>query len=281
LRLQWRVLPAGAALGSRRAQRPGQSREFHGLRPYETGDDVRQLDWAATLRFDRPYVREYHEEVPASLLLLFDGSASMGFGDPAKLAYAQALGCALGYLALAHHDRVAALAFAHSVTARLVSGRGSGQWAALRDLAGALTAGGRTDFAEIPEATLRLGSLRGLAVVLSDFAPPEAFAAGLARLARGPLSVVALHILSPQELDPDLDGELELVDLETGEARGGWIGAAERAHYLASLESLRARTERICADAGARYVQISTALPIVRCLQQTLVRAGVIVRGRS
>lgn len=281
LRLQWRVFTAGSTLGSRQAQRPGQSREFHGLRPYEVGDDLRDLDWAATVRFDRPYVRQYHQEVPASLLLLIDTSSSMGFGEPSKLAYAQGLGCALGYLALAHHDRVGGLAFTDRVTARLPAGRGSAQWSALRDLVGRLTANGPTSFSEIPKAAPRLKTLRGLAVILSDFSPPGAFSAGLSRLAHWPLSVVALHILSPQELDPDLQGEVELVDLETGETRGGWIGGAERALYRAALVGLRAETERICREAGIRYVQISTALPVVRCLQETLVRAGVLHRSGS
>jgi uncharacterized protein (DUF58 family) len=279
LRLQWRAVPGGSTLGSRRALRHGQSREFHGLRPYEVGDDVRDLDWAATLRFDRPYVRQYHAEVPASLLLLVDASASMTFGEPSKLAYARALGCALGYLAIAHHDRVGALCFGDRITRRLPAGRGSAQWSALRELVGTLEGGGRTVFTDVPAETRRLGGLRGVALILSDFSPPDVFGAGLARLGAGPLSVVAVHILSPQELAPDLGGDLELADLETGDTRSGWIGDAERDRYQAALAMARTRTEQMCRDTGARYVPVSTAIPIVRCLQENLVVAGVLRRG--
>ena len=182
---------------------------------------MRDLDWAATLRFDRPYLRLYRQEVEASPLLLIDVSASMAFGDPAKLAYAQALACALGYLALAHHDRVGALAFSDAVSARLPAGRGSGQWEALRGVGGGFVAAGSTRVTDIPGALASLRGPHGLAVILSDLSPPEAFAEGLRRLARCPLRAVALHLASPQELDPTLEGEIERVDCETGEARGG------------------------------------------------------------
>ena len=278
LRPQWRAANGAGAAGSRRGQRPGSSREFLGHRPYEPGDDVRDLDWAASLRFDRPILRLYRQEVEASLLLLVDASASMAFGDPAKLAYAQGLACALGYVALAHHDRVGALAFRDAVAARLPIGRGNGQWGALRGVMGSLAAAGPTGFSRVPAALAGLHGLHGLAVILSDFSPPEAFADGLRRLGRLPVRAVAVHLLSPQELDPALEGEVELVDCETGEVRGGWIGPAERAAYRAALAGLGARVAALCRDAGIRYAQASTAVPIARCLQDTLVRAGVLRR---
>ena len=279
LRLQWRAAASAGAAGSRRGQRPGSSRELLGLRPYEPGDDLRDLDWAATLRFDRPYLRLYRQEVEASLLLLIDASASMAFGRPAKLAFAQGLACALGYVALAHHDRVGALAFREAVAARLPVGRGNGQWGALRRVVDGLVAAGPTGFADVPAALAGLHGLHGLAVIVSDFSPPEAFAEGLRRLGGCDIRVVALHLLSPEELDPTLEGEIELVDCETAEARSGWIGPAERAAYRAALAGLGARVAAMCRDAGIRYVQVSTAIPVVRCLQDTLVRAGVLRRG--
>jgi len=281
LRVQWRAGSGAAPVGSRRGPRPGSSREFLGLRPYEVGDDVRDLDWAATLRFDRPYLRLYRQEVESSLLLVIDASASMAYGEPAKLDYAVGLACALGHIALAHSDRVGALAFNESVVASLPVGRGAGHWRAMRDAVGNLTARGAARFADVPTWLARLRGFHGLAVILSDFYPPEAFAEGLRRLARLPLRAVALQVLSPQELDPTLDGELELADCETGEMRGGWIGPAQRAAYGAALTSLNAQLEGMCREAGIRYVRTSTGVPVVRCLQDTLVRAGVLCRERS
>jgi uncharacterized protein (DUF58 family) len=281
LHLQRRVGAPGAGVNSRRGQRPGSSREFLGLRPYEIGDDVRDLDWAASLRFDRPYLRLYRQEVESSLLLLVDASASMGQGEPSKWAYAQGLACALGHVALAHADRVGALAFNESLVARLPVGRRPGQWRALRDALGAAAPCGRTEFGVVPNGLAAMRGLHGVAVIVSDFLPPEGFAEGLRRLARSPLHLVALQVLSPQDLAPSVDGEVELVDSETDEARGGWVGRDERARYAQALSSCTTRLAGICREAGARLVQTSTAVPVVRCLQDTLVRAGVLGRGRS
>ena len=130
LRLQRGVIPEASSAGSRRGPRLGSSREFIGLRAYQFGDDLRDLDRAATLRFNRAHIRQYRQEVEASLVLLLDASSSMAFGDPSKFEYGQALAAALGGLALAHHDRVGAAVFGETLSASLPAGRGHGQWRA-------------------------------------------------------------------------------------------------------------------------------------------------------
>jgi uncharacterized protein (DUF58 family) len=278
LRLESRAAPSTPGLGSRRGPWPGSSRQFIGLRQYEIGDDVRSVDWAATLRFRRPYVRLYRQETEASLLLLIDTSASMAFDSPSKLAYAQALACALGYLALHRHDRAGVLPFADGPGPGLPIRRGVGQWPALRAVIGGLTAGGRVGFERIPEAVLALGGHRGAVVVLSDFYPPEAFADGLRRLARMAPTVVALRLVSPRERTPDLEGVRDLIDLETQEVRAGFIGPTERARYETRLAELGERLATLCRASGIRDAEIVTDTPVIRCLEGTLLRVGVLRR---
>ncbi|HTX55095.1 MAG TPA: DUF58 domain-containing protein [Candidatus Baltobacteraceae bacterium] len=268
-------------LGSQRGARPGSSREFLGLRPYEVGDDLRDLDWAATLRFDRPTLRLYRQEAESSLLLVLDASASMGSGAPTKWAYVQALACALGHIALGHADRVGAVAFNTSLLARLPLGRRPGQWRALRESVERLAPAGGADFHRIAAWLAPMRASHTVVVLLSDFLPPDAFADGLRRLARSPLRVVALQVVSPEDTAPTLDGECELIDCETGQTRTGWIGPAQRAAYVRALQSASAHLAGLCREAGIRHAQIPTDVPVVRCLQETLVRAGVLCRARS
>ncbi len=278
LRLQWRPGGAMASGGSRRGTRAGSSRDLVGLRFYETGDDIRDIDWATTIRFDRAHVRQYRQETEGTLLLLLDASASMGFGEPAKLDYAVAVACALGFLALAHHDRVGAVVFSNRVVASLPVARGYGQWRTLAAMVAGVTAAGPTSFDDIVLALPRLGRPRGTVVVLSDFVPLEAFSAGLTRLARMNLSIVALQVLSQQELVPTVDGDIVLADVETGETRSGWVGSAERAAYRSSLDLLRRQVASACEEVGARHVEVSTSTSVLRCLQHTLVHAGILTR---
>jgi uncharacterized protein (DUF58 family) len=280
LRLEARVSPSSVSGGTRQGMRPGSSREFFGFRAYEVGDDVRDMDWAATLRLDRPYVRVYRREVEASLLLLIDASRSMAFGEPSKLGYAQALASALGYLALAHHDRVGAAVFGNGDVTCLPLSRGEGHWAALERFVGGARAAGGSGLDGVLTAVRRCGQ-PGLTVLISDLLPPETFRNALRRLALCPTTVVVIQLLSPQEIDPDVQGDLELVDLESGEARRGFVGDAERREYRAALADLRERAAAMCRRAGIRHVALSTAAPLVGCLQRDLVRAGVLRRERS
>jgi uncharacterized protein (DUF58 family) len=280
LRLRLRHGPGAgrAPAGTPHGRRPGYSREFLGLRPYEPGDDLRDIDQAATRRFDRPYVRLYQQEVEAALLLLVDVSASMGFGEPSKLRYAQALAAALGQVALTHHDRVGAVAFGAAAGKAVPARRGAGHWRALGAFVEGLEPGGAAAFEPDVDVLAALGVMHGVVLVLSDFYPPARFAPGLRRLARCPVRAVALQILSPQELAPAIEGERLLVDVETGEARAGSIGAAERAAYRRALERLCGEVALTCREAGIGYARVSTDASVLACLQDALVRTGVLVR---
>ncbi|MBI4268961.1 MAG: DUF58 domain-containing protein [Candidatus Rokubacteria bacterium] len=278
LTFRWRGLANPGFVRARGGPRPGSSRELLGVRAWESGDDMRDLDWAATLRFGRAHVRVYERAVEGAVTLVIDTSASMAFGAPPKLAYARALACALGHVALAHHDRVGALAFANGPVARLPAGHGRRQWGALRDFCAAQEAEGRTAFDDVAR---RVGGQHGLCLILSDFCTPEVFAPGLARLRPHPVTPVALHLVSAEELDADLDGELELVDCETGAIRSGTVGPNERAAYRAGVQALRSRVAAMCRDAGVPHVALSTSVPVVRCLEDTLVRAGILTPARS
>src|SRR5262245_10064428 len=100
LRLATRRPREGTFKGDRPSTRRGSSVEFVDFRAYTPGDDLRQIDWHAFARLDRPFVRLYREEEDISVLLLVDASRSMSFGRAPKLDQALRLAAALGYVAL-------------------------------------------------------------------------------------------------------------------------------------------------------------------------------------
>src|SRR5436305_4179238 len=81
-RLRFRVRPEAVALlaGAYHGARPGVGLTFSELRAYEPGDDVRHLDWNATARQGKPYVRRFVEARALTLWLIVDVSASLRFG---------------------------------------------------------------------------------------------------------------------------------------------------------------------------------------------------------
>jgi len=96
----------GRVKGERRSPRKGISVEFSDFRPYGVGDDLRYVDWNVYARLDRLYLKLFVDEEDLCLHLLVDASASMGFGNPAKLDHAARLAAALGFIGLVGLERV-------------------------------------------------------------------------------------------------------------------------------------------------------------------------------
>ena len=138
-------------------------------------------------------------------------------GDPAKLLFAKRAAAALGYIGLASEDRVAVSALAGRIARRRAAMRGSGRvFRLLADLSAIEPADGPTDLvAAARHAAAQLHG-RGVVVLLSDLLDPAADRV-IRELAATGSELIVLHVLSPDELDPALEGDLRLVDAETGD----------------------------------------------------------------
>ena len=101
LRLVTRRASGAGGLGLHASRDRGAGLEFAQYRPYESGDEPRQIDWKLYARSDRFFVREAERESPVALWVLIDGSASMA----QRWAQARGLAAGLGELALAGGDR--------------------------------------------------------------------------------------------------------------------------------------------------------------------------------
>src|ERR1043166_999147 len=102
----------GQLKGERRSSRRGTSVEFADFRNYTLGDDLRYVDWNTFARLEKLFLKLFVEEEDLHVYLLVDGSQSMTYGSPAKLAYAKRIAAALGYIGLTNFDRVGATVFA-------------------------------------------------------------------------------------------------------------------------------------------------------------------------
>jgi uncharacterized protein (DUF58 family) len=255
----------GVIAGEHRAAGVGSGTELAQLRPYQPGDDVRQLDPAATARTGVPHVRQ---QVPERLLttwLAVDLSPSMAFGtaDRLKSDVAEGVVDVLGALAIRRGGRVGLLTFGAQASLLLPPRGGRGARVGLRR---ALAEGVAPDGAagEPLSTTLaklgRLTEIRSLIVVMSDFAgSPAEWARPLAALGARH-TVLAVEVRDPREQElPDV-GRLAMVDPETG-AR---IEVDTRDRRLRERFAQAARTERAevagaLRRAGAEHVVLSTS----------------------
>jgi uncharacterized protein (DUF58 family) len=248
----------GGLKGGRRSVKRGQSVEFADYRDYTMGDDLRQLDWNVYARLERLFVKLFIEEEDVTVTLLIDASASMATGNPAKLLFAKRAAAALGYIALASEDRVTVSALAGRMARRRASMRGSGRvFRLLADLSSIEPADGPTDLvATARHAAAQLHG-KGVVILLSDLLDPGADRI-IRELAATGSELIVLHVLSPDELDPSLEGDLRLVDVETGEGVEVTVDLATLDAYKARLTAWKQTFADLAARRRASYVDLSS-----------------------
>ncbi|GAB4504894.1 MAG: DUF58 domain-containing protein [Anaerolineales bacterium] len=292
---------AGAIKGERRSSRRGSSVEFADYRAYAPGDDLRRLDWNIYARLERPFIKLFEEEEDLAVYLLLDTSRSMGWGaalsgskgegELDKFRYALRLAAGLGAVALACGDRLVIAALRDgSVMEEFGPARGQAALPRLFRFLEGLEAQGTTDL----DASLRQFFVTprraGLVILLSDlfsaqaFRPPlrgqagsgQGWEAGLRQaLGRGHEAAL-LHILSPDELDPPLAGDLQLVDIESGQTQDVSLDGGLRALYRQRARAWLQSTQAACRKQGVRYLQLTTSLPWERALLLEMRQSGMV-----
>ena len=275
LELASRRMTAGRIKGERRSVRRGQSVEFADYRNYAAGDDLRQLDWNAYARLERLFVKLFVEEEDVTVHILVDASRSMDYGEPNKLDAARRAAAALGYLGLASMDRVS------------VAFLGDGAARGMRPIRGKRRALELFSFLSEPRperltglaAAARAYAARmrgtGPLLLISDLMDPG-YLDALRDLAGTRCQVSVLHLLAPDELEPNVPPDARLVDQETGQAVevSGDDDLVDR--YRAMLAEWAAEIGAFVSRRGGAYVQVPSDIDLADLLFDVLRRRRVV-----
>jgi uncharacterized protein (DUF58 family) len=212
--------------------------EFEDHRVYSAGDDSARMDWLAFARGGVPVLKQFRAEEDVVVRLLLDASLSLSHGEPSKLDVARKVAAAVGYLALTGGERAELSVTRGETLTRFPARRGPGGVSALLQELGGVSASGR---AGLPAAIEKLvgGARRpGLLVILSDFLEEGDIVAALRRAATAGHDLALVQVLSPEELNPSLEGDRILVDAETGEEIDVTLDARTLAAYRTRLDEL-------------------------------------------
>ena len=276
LELVSRKVFRGRMKGERKSKRKGQSVEFADFRQYVPGDDLRFIDWNLFARLERLYLKLFLEEEDLHFYALIDTSLSMDFGDPTKLQYAKQLAASLGFIGLCRADRVKieSLGTSSRKPGPVLRGRAS-LWRMQEYLEG-IESGENVSLLEGVKNFCLRNSGKGILVLISDLMDKEGFDKALRYLVAQQMDVYVLHVMCPEELDPQVKGDLKLIDCEDEDVAEITVSRPLLDKYKRTLASFVDGAREFCTRRGMSYLMVSTETPVETLVAKYLRKRGLV-----
>jgi len=271
-----RKIFAGKMKGERRSKRKGQSVEFADYRNYVMGDDLRFLDWNIFARLERLFLKLFYEEEDLHVNVLIDCSRSMDFGEPAKALYSRRVAAALAYIGLVNYNRVTLTAFSDRYGPEMVGIRGRRLIHQVLGFLGDIEVQGTGNMTGACKQFAIRHPQRGICVLLSDFMDKTGYEAGLRYLIGRKYDLYVIQLLSPEEIEPTLTGDLKLLDVEDDDTAEITISRALLNRYKQTLTAYCGGLRSFCAQRGAVYMFTSTAVPFDQLVLTYLRQRGLL-----
>ncbi|HEX5103443.1 MAG TPA: DUF58 domain-containing protein [Pirellulaceae bacterium] len=276
LELVTRKVFRGRMKGERRSKRKGQSVEFADFRQYVPGDDLRFIDWNLFARMERLYLKLFLEEEDLHFYALIDASDSMEFGEPTKLQFAKQLAASLGFIGLCRADRVKieTLATSSRKPGPTLRGRSS-LWRMMEYLEG-IEPGENVSLAEGVKNFCLRNTGKGILVLISDLMDKEGYEKALRFLVAQQMDVYLLHVLCPEELDPEVKGDLKLIDCEDDDIAEITVSRPLLDKYKRTLAAFVDGAREFCTRRGMTYLMTSTQTPVETLVANYLRKRGLV-----
>jgi uncharacterized protein (DUF58 family) len=250
LALATRTRMLGFFAGEHRSRRFGSSVDFADYREYRPGDDFRRIDAALSARLDRLFLKLFEAEEDVPVRIILDTSASMAQGSPPKSVLAAQIAAGFAHVSMVQADRARLYAASDG-------GAEASRWfrvkadsaSAMEWLTGRTGSGG-------PGVRETIRGIReegrpGVLILVSDLLDP-AWEETIRRLAP-PGEAAVVHVLAPDELSPSLEGDVTLVDVESGHevevsATADMLGA-----YARRLDAFLGGVRSACTSRGISF----------------------------
>ena len=276
LELVSRKIFVGRMKGERKSKRRGSSVEFADHRNYSVGDDLRHIDWNVYGRLDRLFLKLFLEEEDLHVYTLLDTSSSMDFGEPTKLHYGKKVAAALAFVGLVNHDRIVLDTFSSTLEPGMPSVRGRSQmWRVVQYLE-RLGASGSGDLTAAARSFAIKHAGKGIVVVISDFLDKRGYEDALRYLLARDMDIYVIHVLSREEVDPELVGDLRLVDAEDEDIAEITVSAPLLKRYKDTLNAFVGGLKEWCTRRGITYIFTTNQNPFDKLILNYLRERGLV-----
>lgn len=196
----------------------GRGMEFHEVREYVAGDDIRSIDWNVTARTGHPYVKKFTEERELTIIIMADMSGSGNFGtrNKMKAELMAEIGAVLSFSAIKNNDKVGLLLFTDKVEKFIPPKKGRPHvLRVIRELLYYKPESRRTSINSALEYMAKVLKKRSVVFLISDFMDSDY--EKLLRILNKRHDIVAISISDPREKELADIGLVEFEDAETGE----------------------------------------------------------------
>ncbi|HOU26633.1 MAG TPA: DUF58 domain-containing protein [Paludibacteraceae bacterium] len=197
----------------------GRGMAFSEVREYQYGDDIRNIDWNVTARFNHPYIKIFEEERELTVMLLIDVSGSREFGsvDKTKKNIITEVAATLAFSAIQNNDKIGVLFFSDRIEKFIPPQKGKKHILhIIRELIDLQPKSRKTDISMVLKYFSNAIKKKCTAFILSDFIDTNDFEQAML-LANKKHDLVALQIYDKRETELPNVGLLKIKDAETGE----------------------------------------------------------------
>ncbi|MBI3209032.1 MAG: DUF58 domain-containing protein [Candidatus Solibacter usitatus] len=264
LTIHWVRSFPGLVGGHNKSRFAGSGQEFLDHRHFHHGDDLRAVNWRAYMRLEKLFLKMFQVEPRVPVRILLDTSASMESGESAELKFqfARRLAGALAYVGLVRLENITIQPFSDVLWDAHQCGGGRHRFAPASDFLSGLKAHGRTRFFEVAKEFVGVYPSRGMLIIISDFFGDQAFEKPLQYLSDLGHELLLLHIWNEEDRVPPWNGEIEVVDAESGEKLELSFEDDVRTLYTERFDDYSRGLRELALRKGGRYVGLSTRTPV-------------------
>ena len=238
----------------------GRGMAFSEVREYQYGDDIRNVDWNVTARFNHPYIKIYEEERELTVMLLVDVSGSRNFGTVSQLKknMITEISAVLSFSAIQNNDKIGVIFFSDHIEKFIPPKKGRQHILhIIRELINFQPTSKKTNIADALRYFTNAIKKRSTAFIISDFID-EGYEDAL-KICNKKHDLIALNIYDIRETELPPVGLLRLYDAETGKQI--WVDSNSRKirnHYASWWSNEQARLNDILLRSGIDWVSIRT-----------------------
>jgi uncharacterized protein (DUF58 family) len=252
----------------------GRGMAFSEVREYQYGDDIRNIDWNVTARFNHPYIKIFEEERELTVMLLVDVSNSRTFGTQTQLKknLITEISAVLSFSAIHNNDKIGVILFSDKVEKFIPPKKGRSHiLRIIRELIEFTPENNETNISEALRYLTNAIKKRSTAFVISDFIDENdngspRFDEAI-RIANRKHDVIGLKIYDKREKEIPSIGIVRMRDAETGEY--AWVDTTSntlRRNYANWYNKMEASVNETLVKAGVDFVSIATDQDYVRPL---------------